>query len=608
LVALAGSATGNMSVTNAGVGYTPASSPPHFTFTGVALTAITGLGINATADITIQNGVAIAATIANGGVGYRVADVLRPITVGTEGLGAGIELSVSNIQGENQLELTDVQGTFGTGATQILSFFNSSGVSTTLNSTVGSDVVPTDVTEVISGDDFRVFQRNHGMYSDVNRVTLADVASDVEPTTLSNQFSNTDTTLMTLESVDNFGTFENVSVANTNPGYLKIGSEIIKYTGLDGSTLTGITRGIDNTVISTHAGGELVHKYEVDGVSLLRINKTHELSDYDGTAPITLDTYNLSVDMGQSISGDTVSIDRRPGNAGGFPALYFNRNKTAGGIDVKGTYNLPFTQIIPKINTIVPTGTAIFNNVRTISESSVNGTEPSYVDKGFQSTSLFQTVTFDSPRMVASNLNEGLLLNNDLFLGNKSMTFTQDLVTGDSRISPAIDLNDTSVIFTNNRINQPITNYATDPRVNTIDNDPNRFVYVTKNIVLENPATSLQVQLDAYVSNFNDIRVFYALNQDVDVSETIFVPFPGYANIDINGAVINPSNNDGTPDVLVPKTDSYSQTPSLNLFREYKFTIDEQVAFRSFRIKIIGTSTNMAIVPQIKNLRATSFA
>ena len=70
------------------------------------------------------------------------------------------------------------------------------------------------------------------------------------------------------------------------------------------------------------------------------------------------------------------------------------------------------------------------------------------------------------------------------------------------------------------------------------------------------------------------------LNQDVDVSETIFVPFPGYVNIDINGGVvINPSNNDGTPDVLVPKTDSYSQTPSLNLFREYKFTIDEQVAF-----------------------------
>ena len=36
--------------------------------------------------------------------------------------------------------------------------------------------------------------------------------------------------------------------------------------------------------------------------------------------------------------------------------------------------------------------------------------------------------------MVKPNLNEGLLLDNELFLGNKSLTFTQDLVTGDSRI------------------------------------------------------------------------------------------------------------------------------------------------------------------------------
>ena len=300
--------------------------------------------------------------------------------------------------------------------------------------------------------------------------------------------------------------------------------------------------------------------------------------------------------------------NRAPGNAEGFPALYFNRDTTGGGIDVKGSYNLPFTQMIPKINTIMPTGTVIYNNIRTISESSVNGTEASYVDQGYQSSALFQTVTFNTPRMVASNINEETLLDGEIYLGSKSLTFTQDLVTGDSRISPAIDLNDMGVIFTNNRINAPVVNYATDPRVNTIEEDPNRFIYVTKNIVLENPATSLQVQLDAYVSNYNDIRVFYALNQDTDAAETIFVPFPGYANIDINGSIIDPANNDGTPDVKVPKMDSFSQTPSLNLFREYKFTVDEQVAFRTFRIKIIGTSTNMAIVPQIKNLRAISFA
>jgi hypothetical protein len=604
LVALAGSATGNMTLTNPGVGYTPAASPPHFTYTGVALTSITGFGINATADITIQNGVAIAATIAAGGVGYKVADVLTPIQVGTEGLGAGMKLSLAEIQGENQLELTDVQGTFGTGANQFIQFVNSSGIQTSLNSTVGEDVRVDIINVIKSGDDVKVFQRNHGMYSDVNRVSITDVSSDIVPTTLSDPFSNTTTTFLSVENVINFTTFENLGIANTNPGYVKIGSEIIAYTAVDGNTLTGITRGVDNTVVASHSQGELVYKYELDGVSLLRINTTHELSDYTGPEPITLDTYNISVNMGSGAS----KTNRAPGNAEGFPALYFNRDTTGGGIDVKGSYNLPFTQMIPKINTIMPTGTVIYNNIRTISESSVNGTEASYVDQGYQSSALFQTVTFNTPRMVASNINEETLLDGEIYLGSKSLTFTQDLVTGDSRISPAIDLNDMGVIFTNNRINAPVVNYATDPRVNTIEEDPNRFIYVTKNIVLENPATSLQVQLDAYVSNYNDIRVFYALNQDTDAAETIFVPFPGYANIDINGSIIDPANNDGTPDVKVPKMDSFSQTPSLNLFREYKFTVDEQVAFRTFRIKIIGTSTNMAIVPQIKNLRAISFA
>ena len=36
---------------------------------------------------------------------------------------------------------------------------------------------------------------------------------------------------MTVDSVGIFTSFENVSVAATNPGYIKIKDEIIKYTG-----------------------------------------------------------------------------------------------------------------------------------------------------------------------------------------------------------------------------------------------------------------------------------------------------------------------------------------------------------------------------------------
>ena len=74
-----------------------------------------------------------------------------------------------------------------------------------------------------------------------------------------------------------YNTFENLGVGGTNPGYVQIGDEIISYTGVNGRTLTGVTRGVDNTTIATHSSGELVYKYELDGVSLRRINREHQL-------------------------------------------------------------------------------------------------------------------------------------------------------------------------------------------------------------------------------------------------------------------------------------------------------------------------------------------
>ena len=43
-----------LDIVNAGVGYTPSSG--HFTFTGVAMTSLSGHGINAQADIHIEGG------------------------------------------------------------------------------------------------------------------------------------------------------------------------------------------------------------------------------------------------------------------------------------------------------------------------------------------------------------------------------------------------------------------------------------------------------------------------------------------------------------------------------------------------------------------------
>ena len=600
LVGYGGSATGTMTITNAGIGFTPASGT--FSYTGVALTSVTGSGLNATASILIEDGVAIGATITEGGKGYSVGDVLTPITVGTEGLGSGMRLSVAGISGNNELIIEEVQGRFGTSAGQFLKYVNNSGVTTTLNFSVGGNVVPQSPIRINSdGLHLKIFQRNHGMYQNTNLVTLKSIQSDQTPTTLSSPYNSSATGDISIATTSIFGTFENVSVASTNPGYAKIGSEIIRYTGVGAGSLTGITRGIDNTLVENHTSSDLVYKYELDGVSLRRINTEHNLNEVTVSNPITLDSYHVKIDM-----SDTDNGTDRSSSQTAFPELHFNTAKTAGGPNAKGTYNLPFDLIIPNVRTTTPTGVTLSASVRTVTGSSINGTESSFVDKGFQSVALNQKNYFDSARVVASQVNENNYTTT--LPGNKSFTMNMNLATGDSKLSPAIDLNNSAVIFTSNRTNQPVTNYATNLQVNTVTEDPNRFVYVTKNIILENPASSLQVLLDGYVSTYNDVRVFYALNQETDVDETVFVPFPGYANLDASGQVINPANNDGSPDTYVAKTDQYQPDPSLNLFTDYKFSAEKLAPFTSFRIKIIGTSTNSAIVPQFRNLRAIAFA
>ena len=597
-VGYGGSATGTLTLTNVGTGFTPSSA--YYTFTGVGLTSLTGSGLNATADITIENGVAIGATIVDGGKGYVVGDVLEPISIGNLGLGEGMRLTVGNLYGQNQLIVENVQGNFSTGAADNILYTNSVGVTTALN--WPGPVNPSEIETVNDGIHFEVFHRNHGLHATGNNVIISGIQPDGKPTLLTEEYSITSTSAIVLSDVNspsNFNQFENIGVGLTNPGYVRIGTEVIKYTGVSGNTLTGITRGIDNTLIERHTVNNLVYKYELNGVSLRRINRQHALNDVTSTTPITLDTYPLKLDL-----ADTDYGTNRTGI--GLKQLYFTENKESGGPNGRATYNVPYEMIIPRINTMEPTGTTIAPSVRTVSGTSVSGLEPSFIDKGFQEVALRQENFFDTPRIVANKQNEDIYL--DELPGNKSFTMNMDLITDDTRISPAVDLNQASVIFTTNRVNAPVEDYATDFRVNTTGDDPNRFFYVTKNVALENPASGLQLYIDAYVPQDADLRAFYSLNQDGPVDDSIFVPFPGFGNFQSNGAIASQGASNGSPDINVPKVDVFTPKPDLNLYREYKFTVDDLPSFKSFRIKLIGTTTNQAMVPMIRNFRAISLA
>ena len=189
------------------------------------------------------------------------------------------------------------------------------------------------------------------------------------------------------------------------------------------------------------------------------------------------------------------------------------------------------------------------------------------------------------------------------------MNMQINLSSEDSRLSPVIDSQRMSAIFTSNRVNAPIGigSYITDNRVKSIFDDPNAFQYLSKEIALENPASSVKIIANVYLNDSCDIRAFYAIGENENF-EPVYRPFPGYNNLNERGEVIDPADNDGRPDKFVAPTNNILGTPDLNDFRERTFTATDVPSFRYYRIKLVMTSTNQVYVPRVKDLKVLALA
>ena len=610
-VGAAGSATGTLNLINTGIGYSNGS------YSNVSLVNVTGSGINATASITIANNVATAATIVTGGSGYRVGDILTISTYGGSTLGSNLRLSLSNIAGINELLLDNVQGTFTTGTGSTIAFIGTGIGITNLNGTNGNVTASyaTVDSNDVDGLRIKVNHKNHGMYALNNNVTISGAQSDINPTTLSVDYGSsstvdislTDILIDTTTGVSVFSSFENVSVSSTNPGYIRIQNEIISYTGVSGNTLTGITRQIDQTTAFTYTAGTPVFKYELDGISLRRINKTHTIQDAsDVDRPFDFDYYYLKIDP--SSAGKTSAlpygqVDRSVSTY--FPLLYVKETKSSGGQNILATQNIPFEIVRPNVQALTLTGTSVSAQIRSVSGSSVDGTESSYSDKGYETICLDTNNYLSSPRIIASQTNESTKLS--ALPGNKSFTLNLQLNTTNSNLSPVIDLDRVNMIFVSNRANSPIKNYTTDPRISSLQNDPSSFVYASNPVSLQVPASSIKIIVSAHVNKFNDLRAMYAIMKDPS-EEPVYYPFPGYNNLNSLGQIINVSSSDGTSDTNILKSTNYQFESQYLDYTDYEFTRNNLPLFKYFSIKLIGSSTNMANPPRLKDLRVIALA
>ena len=137
-----------------------------------------------------------------------------------------------------------------------------------------------------------------------------------------------------------------VVISDSNPGYLKIGDEIIKYSGIsnDGKTITVATsgRGAAETTAVAHAVDDIVECYNLDGIPLTELNKTHT-----SISCPWLDTYMLH----------TTSIA-----SGGI---------RAGGGLVYATQNVQFETLTPQVSVMDLPETTIAARINTTSATSI---------------------------------------------------------------------------------------------------------------------------------------------------------------------------------------------------------------------------------------------
>ena len=491
--------------------------------------------------------------------------------------GANAEAVVTSFDsGTGILEANYNKGTFLDSDT----ITNGSGVSATINasgvvygaSSDSRDGYP-EGTIAYQDDDREVlvYHKNHGMHQRTNNIVVEGIESEIPPTVLTSSLAADATSINVQDALSFHNIINNSNVGPTNVGYVKIGDEIIKYSAISstGQTITVASdgRGADGTAAVAHSAGEPVLCYNLDGIPLVELNKTHT-----SISCPWLDTYMLHT--------DSVATN---GIRGGGKFVYATQNVQYETLTPQvATMNLPETDIRALVNTTTATS---------ISDGSTNIDQASFINTGdYLEVVLNDQNFFTSPRMIAAQINE-----NNKMEGAKSFTMQIQLATSNPHLTPVVDLDRCSLITTSNRINYWPGGSAAIPTQAAIDRnadtstdpvgDQNDAIYCTRLARLANESRSL--------------RLAFQITRNADA----FI-YP-YYKVFTFGASTRPEDVDWTP---FPENINYDSTPSEELlWKDFEYEV-KGLNFNAFQIKLVMKSKNQASVPLIADLRATALA
>ena len=371
--------------------------------------------------------------------------------------------------------------------------------------------------------------------------------------------------------LNNISVFTNDTAGNgtyfgENPSILKV---IHKNHGMNSAKpskvyITGFEVGVDYNGID---GAAINSDYEVNGVP----------NGYYDVDNVTLDSYTIKLNLVNN------------------PAAAATATGAIGTSQVTATEDINFQILQPQIGEMVYDSTKVNHLIRTTSARSIDGIENPYVlESSYSSIVPNDNFYFTTNRTVLSDVNEEIYLS-----GNKSLLYRISLVSFNKNLSPVIDTKRTNLFAISNRINIPSANLS-DPLDTFVDETAGQggsaaAKYITKEILLSNPSTAIDLRLSASIFSSSSVEVYHKTKGPEDSRLLIEIPF-----VKFDALNSPPFSEDRSQS---PYNENYKKD-----FSEYRFSADGLQEFTSFQIKIVMKGNNPAYPPRITDLRAIALA
>jgi len=331
-------------------------------------------------------------------------------------------------------------------------------------------------------------------------------------------------------------------------GTVHLVNAILPSVSLDGNPFT--TTNGSNTISVSHEG----HGFSVndkvtftgsDTVAGLDLNRTFFVDN------VTYTGYTIQVPVGETATADT----------------------TGGGTSVVSTQNVIFDEFTPQVSTITPNSTSVSAQVSRCSAGSYGGDRGSealsYALGTLQDVFLNEVNTGIQPSVIATADNKKDAGENPV----PSIEFALSISTTDSKVSPLIDLQRTSVLALENVIGSG-----------------EETQHITRPTTIDESSVGL--------------KIIFAANRPTDAE------FEVYAKTSVT--------DDGLVDadwVLVNLDGPVSSDTNRTVFREYEYTLDDTSefpiqanAFTAFQVKVVMKSSNSSRSPRIRDLRVIALA